>query len=413
MAKSKQLSRSHKDYWKGRVQQLPYKDKNTGKSELASDYSVRLSYLGRREYFSLHSANEKIACDKAREIDGFLRVNGWDLTLEKYKPKAQVRAEIETVGDLIEVSKAKAEVRPMTLKQYHGALRRIISSIRGIDSSDASKFSPGGSEWQQKVDKVKLSVITTDSVLLWRKSQLEKLNPAERKSKEKSVNSVLNQARSLWRFSGLPSPFKDLKWKGTAIRFKPTVDAATLLYYAERDLEKQHPEQFKAFALCLYFGLRKAEADCLTWKQVDFELEKVRIETTEYFQPKSEHSEREVPIQSSIIAKVSRWREGADKVFVLKGAEAKPLAAYTYYRANDTWEQLIAWLKSRGVQTPKPIHYLRKLSGSLMYGSQNDVFAAQRFLGHSDIRTTTGSYVHEGDAAFELVAKKPVGSLGL
>ena len=184
MARSKQLSRSHKDYWKGRVKKLPYKDKNTGKSELASDYSVRLSYLGRREYFSLHSANEKIACDMAREIDCFLRANGWELTLSKYKPKAQVRAEIETVGDLIEVSKAKAEVRPMTLKhimERSEGLSALLAVLIQMMFQNTVLVAVNGIE----VDKVKLSVLTADSVLMWRKSQLEKLNPAERKSKEK------------------------------------------------------------------------------------------------------------------------------------------------------------------------------------------------------------------------------------
>ena len=413
MAKSIQFSRSHKDYWKDKVKKLPYKDKKSGKSVLASDYSIRLSFSGRREYFSLYTANKKIACDKAREIDSSLRKDGWELTLSKYKPKAQAKAEIETVGDLIEVSKAKAEVRPMTLRQYHGALRRIVSSIRSINSNDVSKFRPGGSDWQQKVDKVKLVEITADSVLMWRKFQLEKLNPAERESKEKSVNSVLNQARSLWRFSGLPSPFKNLKWKGTTIRFEPSVDAETLLHYAEQELEEQHPEQFKAFALCLYFGLRKAEADCLTWEQVDLEHCKVRIETTKYFQPKSKHSKREVRTKSPISTKMTRWREGADKVFVLKGAKAKPLSTYTYYRADKTWKQLTVWLQSKGVEASMPVHYLRKLPGSLMYNYEKDIYAAQRFLGHSNINTTLGSYVHGGDASFELVAKKPVGGLGV
>ena len=94
----------------------------------------------------------------------------------------------------------------------------------------------------------------------------------------------------------MPSPFKDLKWKGTASRFKPTVDAATLLYYAE-GFRETAPRAFKAFALCLYFGLRKAEADCLTWKQIDFELGKVRLRQLSIFsqnqsiQAGSAHSE--------------------------------------------------------------------------------------------------------------------------
>ena len=409
--KPRRLPKTHKDYWKERVEKLTYKDKDSGETLEAGYYSIRLYYLGRREYFPLNTSNRKTAGDEAKRIYTYLKANGWEPTLAKYKPEAEEKPEIETVGDLIAAAKEKADVRPRTLQGYSGSIRRLASSIKGIDADDASKYRPGGSQWQVKVDKVKLSAITAEKVQAWRKKQLDKLNPAERKRKEISVDTVLNHSRSIWKHSGLPIPYEGLKWKGTARRFQPSVDAPTLLYWAEQELKEQDPskpesEQFKALTLCLFLGLRKKEADCLTWQQIDFNASKVRIETTEHFKPKSENSEREIPIQESLLPKVSKWRKGADKVFVLNGGEAKPDVNYPYYRAEDTWKELTAWLRSKGVDSPKPIHYLRKLSGSLMYGA-NDVYAAQRFLGHSDIRTTIGSYVHEGEKTFELEAVKP------
>ena len=406
VAKSKRLTRSHKDYWKQRVEKLTYKDKVTGETETAGFYSVRLGFQGRREYFSLDSSNRKTAGDKAKVIYNFLSANGWEPTLAKYKPKADEKPEIETIGDLIKAAGDKAEVRPRTLQGYCGSIRRLAGAIKSIDSSDASKFRPGGSKWQQKVDKVKLASITADKVQAWRKAQLNKLNPAERKRKEISTDTVLNHSRSLWKHSGLPSPFEGLKWKQTTRRFQPTVDAPTLLYFAQKELKEKESEQYKALVLCLFLGLRKREVDCLTWKQIDFEAGKVKIESTAYFKPKSEHSEREVPIQESLLPKVSKWRKGAGKVFVLKGGKAKPDVNYPYYRAENTWQPLTAWLRSKGVDSPKPIHYLRKLAGSLMYGAHG-IYAAKILLGHSDIRTTIGSYVYEGGKTFDLVAEKP------
>ena len=409
--KPKRLPKTHKDYWKERVEKLSYKDKDSGETLEAGDYSIRLYYLGRREYFPLNTSNRKTAGDEAKRIYTFLKANGWGLTLAKYKPEAEEKPEVETVGDLIAAAKDKSDVRPRTLQGYSGSIRRLASSIKGIDANDASKYQPGGSQWQVKVDKVKLSTITPEKVQAWRKKQLDKLNPAERKRKEISVDTVLNHSRSIWKHSGLPSPFEGLKWKQTARRFQPSVDAPTLLYWAEQELKEQYPskpesEQFKALVLCLFLGLRKREADCLTWQQIDFDAGKVRIETTEHFKPKSENSEREIPIQESLLPKVSKWRKGADQTFVLQGGEAKPDVNYPYYRAEDTWKDLTAWLRSKGVDSPKPIHYLRKLSGSLMY-SANDIYAAQRFLGHSDIRTTIGSYVHEGSKTFDIQSVKP------
>jgi integrase len=406
MAKSKRLPKTHKDHWKQRVEKLPYKDKSTGKVEKAEEYSIRMSYQKRREYFPLHTSNQKVAGDKAKAIYTHLVTNGWESALAKYKPEAEEKPKIETVGDLIKEASEKAEVRPITLSNYTANLRRLAGAIQGIDSSDASKYRPGGSQWQAKIDKVKLSAITADKVKAWRKKQLDKLNPSERKRKEISINTTLNHSRSIWKHSGLQSPFEGLKWKQTAKRFEPSVDAQSLLYFAEEELEKAKPEQYKALVLCLFLGLRKREADCLTWQQIDFEASKLKIETTEHFKPKSENSEREVPVQASLLPKISKWREDANKVFVLHGGKSKPDSKFAYYRAKNTWKELTAWLRSKGVETPKPIHYLRKLSGSLMYGS-NDVYAAQRFLGHADIRTTIGSYVHEGNKSFELEAKKP------
>lgn len=404
-SKKKRLPKTHKDYWKERVEKLTYKNKATGKIEEAGDYSIRLYYLERREYFALDSANRKVAGDKAKEIYTYLKANGWGATLAKYKPEAEEKPEVETVGDLIRIAKEKADIRPRTMQGYVGSFRRLTVGLAGI-KEDSSKYRPGGSEWQQKIDKVKLTRITTEKVQAWRKKELANLTPAVRKRKEISVDTVLNHSRSLWKHSGLPSPFEGLKWKQTARRFEPTVDAPTLLYWAQEELEKKKPEQFKALTLCLFFGLRKREADCLTWKQIDFERGKVKIETTEHFKPKSENSEREVPMQESLLPKVSKWRKGADDTFVLNGGIAKPDADYPYYRAEGTWRELTSWLRAKGVDSQKPIHYLRKLSGSLMYGA-NDVYAAQRFLGHSDIRTTIGSYVHEGDKTFDIQPEKP------
>lgn len=404
--KPKRLPKTHKDYWKERVFKPTYKDKQTGQTVEVGEYSIRLGLHGRREYFPLHTSSRKAASDEALKIYTYLKANGWEPTLAKFKPEAEEKPEIETVGDLILEAGDKAEVRPITLRNYAANLRRLAAGIRGIDSNDPSKYRPGGSQWQVKVDQVKLSAITAENVQAWRKKQLEKLNPSERKRREISVNTTLNHARSIWKHSGLASPFEGLKWKQTAKRFVPTVDAPTLLYFAEQELEEAKPEQFKAFVLCLFLGLRRREADCLTWKQIDFEGGKVKIETTEHFKPKSENSEREVSLQESLLPKVSKWREGADKTFVLHGGEAKPDSKFAYYRAKDTWKDLTAWLRSKGMTNPKPIHDLRKLSGSLMY-SANDIYAAQRHLGHSDIRTTIGSYVHEGSKTFDIQSVKP------
>ena len=164
VAKSKRLPKGHADYWKDKVKKLTYIKK--GERMEATNYSVRLQLIGRREFFNLNTANKSIAAQEAKKIHAFLISNGWEATLAKFKPEADAKVAVETVGDLIAKAAKEAEVRPLTLRQYIGALRRIVGAIKGIKSSDASKYRPGGSEWQQSVDRVKLVQITPEKVML-------------------------------------------------------------------------------------------------------------------------------------------------------------------------------------------------------------------------------------------------------
>lgn len=409
MAKSNRLPRSHKDYWKDRVFKQSYKDKSTGQTMQVGHFSVRLSYRNRRETFSLNTSNRKLAADLAKEIDVYLRANGWADTINKYKDEAIEPDEIRTIGDLIRNAERKSEVKPRTFRQNRGSLRRIVGFIKGIKSDDRSKYRPDlerGGKWQEKIDRIHLDSITHEMIQDWRKKQLANLHPKERQTKGKSIDSTINQARSLWKYCDLQNPFSGFKWKQTARRFQPSTKAGELIYKAKQELEQAYPEAHKALVLCMFFGLRRSEADCLTWEQVLTQEKKIRIETTPYFSPKSENSEREIPIQESVLRDLVRWKEEGHPVFVLDGGEAKPNCPYTYYRAAETWDTLIEWLRKNGVNKRTPIHYLRGLAGSLMYET-NDVYAAQRYLGHSDIRTTIGSYLHEGAKTFEIVPEKP------
>lgn len=372
-------------------------------------FSVRLSYKNRRETFPLGTSNRKLASDLAKEIDNYLKANGWLDTISKYKDETPEPDEIRTVGDLLIHAEGKSEVKPRTFRQNRGSFRRIIGSIKGIQSDDRSKYRPdleGGGKWQEKVDRIHLESITHEMIQDWRKKQLANLHPKERQTKEKGIDSTINQARSLWKYCELQDPFRGFKWKQTAKRFQPTTPAGELLYKAKQELEQASPEVYKALVLCMFLGLRRSEADCLSWEQVLTQEKKIRIETTPYFSPKSENSEREIPIQETLLHDLARWKESGNPVFVLDGGEAKPNCAYTYYRAAQTWNTLIEWLRRNGVNKRTPIHYLRGLAGSLMYET-NDVYAAQRYLGHSDIRTTIGSYLHEGAKTFEIVPEKP------
>ena len=61
------------------------------------------------------------------------------------------------------------------------------------------------------------------------------------------------------------------------------------------------------------------------------------------------------------------------------------------YRCDGTFNALAFWLRSKGVPGPRPIHSLRKEIGSVI-ATQQGIFAASRYLRHSDIRITSKIY---------------------
>jgi hypothetical protein len=63
---------------------------------------VRIQHGGRRETFSLGSANKTIAGAKARDIYLSLKGSGWEATLQAHKPEAAKPVISDaTVGDLL------------------------------------------------------------------------------------------------------------------------------------------------------------------------------------------------------------------------------------------------------------------------------------------------------------------------
>ena len=61
------------------------------------------------------------------------------------------------------------------------------------------------------------------------------------------------------------------------------------------------------------------------------------------------------------------------------------------YRCDAIFTRVLDWLRVKGVEPSKPIHTLRKEIGSIITSEQG-IFAASRYLRHSDIRITAEYY---------------------
>jgi len=402
-------SRYHVDYWKQRLYKKTFT--RDGKRHEVQEWSVRLQHLGRREAFALGSANASVAAAKAKQIATFLEANGWEPTLGQFKPSVILKAEVCTLGEFLEDVKAHAHFQPRTARIYETKLRKLVGDIANVAAGMKAKFhrmkhdyiTGGRLVWLAKMDGVSLDVLTPDSVSLWRNTYVAKAgaDPLKRKSAERTAASILRAGRSLFSQESTrvlkvklpPNPFAGVKVRDPGPqRYHSTVNPEWLLACAERELRTAEPQQYLGLFLCLWGGLRRKEADLLTWAQLDFEQGQLHVRRTEYFEPKTEESQRVIDLAPQAVDVLRSFKNGAAGEFVMDGWSANPSALYGYYRCDRTWRHLSDWLKSKGVAQRSAIHTLRKESGSLI-ASTYGIEAARQHLGHRDISTTSAHYV--------------------
>jgi len=387
-------------------------------------YSCKIQVSGRRESFPLRTANKAAAASKAAEIYRDVVSLKWEAALIKHKPEFVKVKRAASIGAWMEAVKATAELRASTFTTYMQCLRQIAAEIEGIGDQPAmdeqgnpkrdrkrrpvmlSRFDyrAGGREaWIAKVDALPLSVLSAVAVQRWKLEYIGRAGnaPDARRRAENSAASLIRCARSLFSEKArkyasaeliLPDPLPfagvELPKKGNTA-YQSKIDAGELIAKARQELTG---EPFKIFALGLLCGLRKREIDLLTWGQVDFSKGLIRIERTEYFQPKSEDSTGEVDLDSELLAILRGWKATASGPFVIESTRApRHDASRVNYRCTRHFETLYAWLKAQGVTARKPLHELRKELGAIL-ASTDGIFAAQSVLRHAQISTTAAYY---------------------
>jgi len=375
------------------------------------EFSVRLQHLGHREAFALGTNNATVAATKAKEIAVFLDANGWVETRNRYKPRPVAKTKVCTVGEFLADVATHTLIKPITLRRYAVKLRKIVSDVAGLEKGMKKKdrrmkfdyVNGGHTAWLEKIHSQPLDILTPETIAEWHNSYVAKAgsDPVSRKSAERSAASNLRCCKALFSENilkvlsvPLPSnPFAGLKIKDPGPRrYQSSINAEHLLACAERELKKTQPQAFLGLVLCLWGGLRRKEADTLLWKQVNLAEGQIRIQRTEFFEPKTEESQRLVDIPPAAVKILRSYVRNSGSPFVMDGAEANPAATYDYYRCDGTWHILIEWLKGKGVTDPKAVHSLRKESGSLI-ASAHGIEAARQHLGHNHINTTSSYYV--------------------
>jgi integrase len=393
-------SKTHVGYW----EQVIFQRRPGG------NWCAQIGYGGRQQKISLGTPVKAAAAARARQFYLTLITKGWSEALAELKPESVPipTGDDSTIGDFIEELKATADIRPKTLEGYAVALRKIVADAFGIEGGkDKFDYRGGGRQkWIDKVHSIKLAKLTPEVIQRWKRAFLDRAgdDPIRSRAAKISVNSFLRRAKSLFAPNAtkhltrvrLPSPlpFEKVSFEPRqSMRYRSTINVEELTKAAHEELAQSDPPAFLAFVLALGAGLRRMEIDRLEWNAFRWNENVIRIEPTQHLVVKTEHSIGDVPVDGELMEIMRGYHAKARSSFVIESDNLpRPRATFENYRAQPVFERLSAWLRTKGVNTQKPIHELRKESGS-MVNREHGLTAAKDFLRHADITITAAHYI--------------------
>lgn len=365
-----------------------------------------LQHEGQRRKLSLETPIKAAAAARARDNYRAILANGWEAALQTLRPERPARTEA-TIGQFLAELGEKANLKPKTLEGYAVSFRGIVAGIFGIEGG-GEKYdhrAGGRAKWIEKIHSIRLDAVTPSLVQAWKRAFIARAgeDPIRQRSARTSFNSFLRRAKSLFAPDAIrhlsitlpsPLPFEGIAFEPRqSMRYRSNLDPAKLTRAAQKELASSDEPVFLAFLLALGAGLRRIEIDRLEWRAFQWNHNLIRIEPTQYFDVKTEHSIGDVSVDPELLSVFRGYAARATSNFVIE-SENLPLAGATFenYRAQPVFERLAAWLRKHGVTARKPIHELRKEFGS-MVNRKHGLSAAKDLLRHADIAITAAHYI--------------------
>ena len=408
-------SKTHADYWKRRVFKCSYT--RGGMTRIVDEFAVKIQHLGSRKTFTLGTTNKDHAATKARDIyKVVIGENGWERATARYAPAMDVSSKTATVGEFLDQIKAVSPLRGVTYEIYARKFRTLVAGVFSLHGGkEKHDYRKGGyRKWLERVHRVRLDRLTSQRIDRWKVNALkvaEEKDPLAHKRARTTVNSLIRSSKSLFApkvLKGLtvalpkPLPFDGVENVPLPrSRYKSEINHTLLLAQAERELRTDDPETFKILLLALAVGLRRDEIDSLTWRQLDWTRNTIRVETNVHTATKSDESEKEVDVDPRLMVIFKDFMAQSKSEFVIQSEVApKPnTVTYHHYRCTRHFKGLIVWLRSKGVTARNALHSLRKEFGSQIC-DQAGIFAASEALRHGSIQITRDHYLDKTKKVF-------------
>ena len=371
-------------------------------------YSVQIQHAHQRSWINLGTPNKAQAAFEARKFYQELVANGWKETLRRRRPLDTLDKKVKaTIGEYLDAVKAKSAIYSKTVEGYAVALRKIAADIHRLAETGEKKSPTHRQAWRERVDSIKLRTLTAEKIEAWRVEFIKRkgTDPLKLKSARVSANSFIRRARSLFGAGVIarvreiveipePIPFSGVKVEKVRVpRYRATFDMAALLESAREELAVHHPEQFKIFLLGAMAGLRRNEIDKLPWSAFRWDEGVIRIEATHFFRPKTADSEGDVLVDPELLEIFRGYHARAKSEFVIESDRCPDNGKlYDHYRCQRAIQDLITWLRSKGITSKTPLHTLRKEYGSQI-NARYGLTAASEMLRHADVKITAAHYV--------------------
>ncbi|MCL4176366.1 MAG: tyrosine-type recombinase/integrase [Verrucomicrobia bacterium] len=328
----------------------PVSVKTDGRRIQSANWCVRFQHKGKRTCRSLGTADYRLATQRAKQLVGSVRQQGWASALEL--PSSHGSLSIPAFLENYRQSAISRGLRPLSIAHAQSEFRRLAREIGA----------------RRLVD------FTPEAIQSWiRESSLKPV----------TLQSVLKNAASVFSLSSLQSMGMPELLNPFAKLAKPKIDhepfaappRAWIQELMQEGLKCLPPEPQLALALALGCGLRWGEIISLNWE--DVQTDSLRIAAGK---AKGRRA-RIVPIGKRV-QEVLKTTRGQGPVIAGDSTEVH--------------EALCTWLRGNGIKDSKPVHYLRKCFGSLAV-ADHGIFIASKLLGHASINLTVSTYAGQVD----------------
>ncbi len=336
-----------------------------------------------------------------------LREAGWDALLAVLPKNKNVADVTTTIEDLLVHYRAyKGRISDHTKEHNIAALRSLLLTA--------------GAATAENWTKVELKTLTDDLVWKWKQQILAKAHepgtlPARTEQLQRSANSILLQARSLFARSRR-NDFADF-YKRTAGIELPASITGFRTHPAFGGVEKHDyrppSDQIMAKTLAALTSGKDGQSgsdldknlQIAAWCAIGFGLRASEIaraikddfktqDGDTFFDPIWRAKNNKFPL---IGVQLDAWKYLQPLL-----ADRQPtdyiLAGTTTERTGDIFRQISAWMKTLGWQTTHHIHELRAWAGcQIVVGDGDhgqDWESARRFMRHSQVATTQKYYGH-------------------